>query len=347
MQNNKKQFLTGHEVVVQAALDAGAESMFGYPITPTCEILSGWFESGKKCLQTEDEIAAGFGVCGAVLAGEKSFTASSGPGHILLQDSFSMAEAMRLPVVLIVGQRGGPSSGTVIYSQQEVILACFGGNGEGMRLVYSPSNLSELYLLTRRAFNEAWKYRYPAIVLTDGYTLKIRQNVDFDQFKKIENIPSISLIPENKIVHWPNIYTAEEELNIVLENTKNDFENIAKEIVSFESKEIEDAEILLIAHGIVGAVTKIAVEELRKQNIKVGLFRPITLRPFPKQELDKICGWKKIKKIVVVESSFGQLARIVRDQLAPEIDASFDYLQKPGLGIEPEEVIEFVKNIKI
>src|SRR5574344_271389 len=115
-----KKLMTGYDVVIQAALDAGAESMFGYPITPTCEILSGWSASGKKCLQTEDEIAAGFGVCGAVMAGEKSFTASSGPGHILLQDSFSMAEAMRLPAVLIAGQRGGPSSGTVIYSQQEV-----------------------------------------------------------------------------------------------------------------------------------------------------------------------------------------------------------------------------------
>ena len=347
MSNNKKQFLTGYEVVIKAALDAGAESMFGYPITPTCEILSGWFESGEKCLQTEDEIAAGFGVCGAVLAGEKSFTASSGPGHILLQDSFSMAEAMRLPVVLIAGQRGGPSSGTVIYSQQEVILACFGGNGEGMRLVYSPSSLAELYLLTRRAFNEAWKYRYPAIVLTDGYLLKTRQNVDLSELEKMENIPATALVPEDKFVHWPNIYTAEEELNSILENTKKDFEGVAPEIVSFESYQTEDAEILLVAHGIVGAVAKMAVEKLRQENLSVGLFRPITLRPFPKKELDKICGWKKVKKIIVVESSFGQLARVVRDQLAPEIDASFDYLQRPGLGIEPEEVVEFVKKIKI
>lgn len=347
MSNNKKQFLTGYEVAIKAALDAGAESMFGYPITPTCEILSGWFTTGKKCLQTEDEIAAGFGVCGAVLAGEKSFTASSGPGHILLQDSFSMAEAMRLPVVLIDGQRGGPSSGTVIYSQQEVILACFGGNGEGMRLVYSPANLSELYLLIRRAFNEAWKYRYPAIVLTDGYLLKTRQDVDLSELEKMENIPAQNLIPEDKFVHWPNIYTAEEELNSILENTKTDYESVAPEIESFESLQTEEAEILLVAHGIVGSVAKMAAEELRKQNIKVGLFRPVTLRPFPKKELDKICGWDKVKKIVVVESSFGQLARVVRDQLAPEIDASFEYLQRPGLGIEVEEVVEFVKNIKI
>ena len=117
--NKQKDFITGAELVVRACVDAGAKSMYGYPITPTCEILNGWIESGKKYLQTEDEIAAGFGVCGAVLAGEKSFSSSAGPGHILLQDGFIMAEGMRLPFVLIVGQRGGPSSGTVIYSQYD------------------------------------------------------------------------------------------------------------------------------------------------------------------------------------------------------------------------------------
>jgi len=342
-----KKLMTGYEVVIQAALDADVESMFGYPITPTCEILSGWAASGKKYLQTEDEIAAGFGVCGAVLAGEKSFTVSSGPGHILLQDSFSMAEAMRLPAVLVIGQRGGPSSGTVIYSQQEVMLACFGGNGEGLRLVYSPASLSELYLLTRRAFNEAWKYRYPAVVLTDGYMLKTRQGVDLGKMEKMENIPSTSLLPDNKVVHWPNIYTAEEELNAVLEDNKKDYEKISSEIESCEKFGTDNAKVLLIAHGIVGAVARMAVEELQKKGVKVGLFRPITLRPFPKKELDKVCGWKGIKKAIVIESSFGQLARVVRDQLAPEIDVSFGYLQKPGLGIEVEEVVDFVKKLKI
>src|SRR3990167_2723272 len=104
-----KQFLTGAEVVVQAAIDAGAEMMYGYPITPTTEVFSGWIKRGKKYLQTEDEIAAGFAVCGAILAVQKAFTATAGPGHILMQDSLSMAEGMRLPFVAIIGQRGGPS----------------------------------------------------------------------------------------------------------------------------------------------------------------------------------------------------------------------------------------------
>jgi len=125
----EKQFLTGAEVVVKACIDAGAKMMFGYPITPGTEILSHWIREAQtdkslKYLQTEDEIAAGFCVCGAVLAGEKAFTATAGPGTVLMQDALSMADGMRLPVVVIVVQRGGPSSGTVIYSQQGIAKNC-------------------------------------------------------------------------------------------------------------------------------------------------------------------------------------------------------------------------------
>lgn len=342
----EKQFLTGHEIVIKACLDAEVDVMYGYPITPTCEILSGWANTGKPYLQTEDEIAAGFAVCGAVLAGKKAFTASAGPGHILLQDAFSMAEAMRLPFVMVIGQRGGPSSGTVIYSQQEVTLACYGGNGEGYRLVYSPSTPKELYELTRQIFNDAWQYRFPAVLLTDGYLLKTKSVFDFEEVKKIENIPAHALVPEDKVVHWPNIYTLEEELNEEINLTKKDFNDISAEIAKAESYKTEDAECLIIAHGIVGAVAKMAVDELRDKNIKAGLFRPITLRPFSKKQLDDSFRKNNVKNVIVVESSFGQLARIVRDELAPEIDVSFSYLQKPGLGIEVEEIVEFVNNLK-
>lgn len=339
MQNNETKFINGHEAAVQAAIDAGADVMYGYPITPTCEVFSGWIASGKPYLQTEDEIAAGFAACGAVLAGQKAFTASAGPGHILLQDSFSMAEAMRLPFVMIIGQRGGPSSGTVIYSQQEVTLACYGGNGEGLRLVYSPSTIEELYVLTRRAFNEAWQYRFPAVVLTDGFTLKTKGVVDFSKIEKMDNVPAHALITKDKVVHWQNIYTFEEDLNQAINAAQADFNDISPAVAGAEEFAIDDAEILLIAHGIVAASAKEAVQTLRSQGKKVGLFRPITLRPFPKQQLDKAAGAQQVKKIVVAESSMGQLARIVRDELAPEIDKSFSYLQYPGMGIETEEII--------
>ncbi|MGB9905165.1 MAG: ferredoxin oxidoreductase, partial [Desulfotomaculales bacterium] len=123
--------MTGNEVVAWAALAAGAEIMFGYPITPQNEIMHYWTrlapKYGRDFLQTEDELSAGFTTIGGVLAGRKAFTATAGPGNTLMQEPFSMAEAMRLPVVAVIAQRGGPSTGTVIYSQQEVTMTTLGG----------------------------------------------------------------------------------------------------------------------------------------------------------------------------------------------------------------------------
>jgi len=344
MENKNKQFITGAEVTVQACIDAGAEMMYGYPITPGTEVFTGWINRGKDYLQTEDEIAAGFAVCGAVIAGQKSFTATAGPGHTLMQDGFSMAEGMRLPFVEIVAQRGGPSSGTVIYSQQEVMLACLGGNGEGMRIVYSPSSLEEVYLHTRLAFNYAWKYRFPSILLTDGYMLKTRGVVDLSKFKDLENIDSYPLIEEGKVKHWRNIYTFEEELYEELENQKKDFDKVKDEIAESEEVEVDDAEVLIIAHGLVAGACKQAVQELRQEGKKVGLWRPITLRPMDSKSLNLAA--KKVSKILFIESSIGQLARLVKDELDSSLSIEMEYLYKPALGIEVSEIKEFVtKNI--
>ncbi|NLB17904.1 MAG: ferredoxin oxidoreductase, partial [Syntrophomonadaceae bacterium] len=160
--------MTGNETVAWAALAAEADIMFGYPITPQNEIMHYWTrlgpKYGRKFLQTEDEISAGFTVCGAIMAGKKAFTATAGPGNTLMQEPFSMAEGMGLPTVAVIQQRGGPSSGTVIYSQQEVTLTTYGGNGEGHRLVYSTASNQELYDYTIKAFNVAWKYKFPTFV---------------------------------------------------------------------------------------------------------------------------------------------------------------------------------------
>src|SRR3989339_11281 len=347
MVDANKKFITGAEMAVKAAIDAGAQMMYGYPITPATEIFTGWIKNKQNFLQTEDEISAGFAVCGGVLAGQKAFSASSGPGHVLMQDGFIMAEGMRLPFVLFAAQRGGPSSGTVIYSQQEVMLACYGGNGEGMRLVYSPSGPEELYALTRRAFNEAWKYRFPAIVLTDGYTLKEKSIVDFSLINDVENFPAYPLVAEGQNIHWPNIFTSEEELNHELNLAKADFDKITPLVATSEIIQTDDAEVILIAHGIVAVAAKEALAKLRLENQKVGLFRPITLRPFDKVTLDKTVGGKNVKQVIVIESSFGQLARLVKDSMDTTLGKPFNYIQYPALGIEIEEMVSEIKKIII
>lgn len=357
MEKNK-QFLTGAEVVVKACVDAGAKTMFGYPITPGTEILSHWIRAAQtrliggqadkslKYLQTEDEITAGFCVCGAVMAGEKSFTATAGPGTVLMQDALSMADGMRLPFVAIVVQRGGPSSGTVIYSQQEVNLAIHGGNGEGLRIVYSPSNLTELYEYTRLAFNNAWKYNFPAIVLSDGFLMKTRQLVDLDF--KIKNFSAEPMISENTQKNIRNIYTFEEELGEKLAIDKKDFEKMADEVVQSEfycsRGQVATCpyDELIIAHGIVAGAAKEAVDILQSQGKKVGLFRPITLSPFPTKELNDLA--KQVKKIWIVESSMGQLRDLVKQNLDIDSDRlkQIDGLYKPAEGIESEEIVNLL-----
>ena len=233
----------------------------------------------------------------------------------------------------------GPSSGTVIYSQQEVTLACYGGNGEGLRLVYSPSNLEELYNFTIQAFEDAWKYRLPAIVLTDGYLLKTKGVIELKT--KSEKLRVKPIVKNGSNVHLSSIYTLEEDLHQKLLEDKKDYDKIVNKVADSESYKTDDIEILLIAHGIVGASAKQAVEELQEQGKKVGLFRPKTLRPFPNKELNDIAS--KVKKIVVVESSLGQLERIIKSELDPKISIEIESLQYPALGIGPEMIIKELK----
>jgi len=335
-----KEFLSGADVVVRAAIDAGAKQMFGYPITPTSEVLAFWIREAEKnsdldYLQTEDEIAAGFCVNGALMAGQKAFTATAGPGTVLMQDAMGMADGMRLPFVAIIGQRGGPSSGTVIYSQQEVNLAIHGGNGEGYRLVYSPTTLEEMYEYTRKAFNNAWKYRFPTVLLTDGFLLKTHKLVDFGEMQ-MENIEAEPVVSEETQKNIRNIYTMEEELLEFLEETKKDFEKMAEEVTEYEEFHTEEPEKIIIAHGIVASSAKEAVEQMQSQGKKVGLFIPKTLSPFPKEALNKLA--KSCRNFFIAESSMGQLRDLVKQNLDEKVE--MDGLYKAAVGIEAAEIVE-------
>ena len=349
-----KQFLTGNEAVVKAAIAAVAEIMTGYPITPTTEIIHYWSEALSKnpqlkFLQTEDEMAAGFAMIGAILAGKKAFTATAGPGNVLMQDAFSMAESLRLPTVAFINQRGGPSTGTVIYSQQELNLTCFGGNGEGLRIVYSASSVQEMYDLALKAFSTAWKYRFPTFVLSDGYSAKT--SVEIETYTPAEKnmemaAPDAYLLNDKnpESVNLRNCYNLETELNSIIEEHKKAFDQIKPELVEFEDYHTLDAEIVIFAHGIVGAAARVAVDELRSQEIKVGLFRPITLSPFPTESAQSVLLSKKA--ILVVESSLGQFERLVKDNLYGAT-VPMETLLRPALGISVEDIIEKVRNINV
>ncbi|GAB6179058.1 pyruvate flavodoxin/ferredoxin oxidoreductase-like protein [Desulfotomaculum defluvii] len=351
----KRAFMTGNEVVAWACLAAGADIMYGYPITPQNEIMHYWTRQipkyGRKFLQTEDELSAGFTTVGGVLAGLKAFTATAGPGNTLMQEPMSMAEMMRLPTVTIVQQRGGPSTATVIYSQQEVTLTTQGGNGEGMRIVYSPSNHQELFDYTIKAFNTAWKYRFPTFVLGDGYQAKLRESVTLydPEERDIERIPSEKYVGKQGTPgvdrdpgHYRNTYNTEEELFEVLQQHFADFEKMAPEVVEYSQDNVEDADLVIVAHGVVFRGVRDAVNELREAGYKVGFFRPITLRPFPAEQLRAVAS--KTKKLLIAESAQGQLAKLVKDAIygsTAEIVPMF----RPGVGITTEQIVERVKEV--
>ena len=178
-----------------------------------------------------DEISAGFSTIGGILAGKRAFTATAGPGNVIMQDAQSMAEMMRIPFVCAVMQRGGPSTATVIYAQQETRLTCYGGNGEGFRIVYSTAGHQDLYDYMIKAFNTAWKYRFPTYVLADGYQGKMREPVMlYDPASRgITMVPTEkSLLADGEIgvdrksAHMRNTYNMEEELMEVLEGYQAD-----------------------------------------------------------------------------------------------------------------------------
>lgn len=329
--------ITGNELVVQAAADIGASLMFGYPITPSTEILENWVnlcQTNKDLdyLQTEDEIAAGFGVCGATLAGKIAFTASAGPGNVLLQDSISMAESMRLPFVAIIAQRGGPSTGTVIYSQQETILTVHGGNGEGLRIVYAPGDLQELYEMAQAAFVSAWKYRFPAFVLTDGYLCKTKQNLVLRRNLKKIGVEKIAT------KNMRNCFSMEEELFEKLQIDLKDFEKLSF-MAQAEEDEVKDANLLVIAYGTVAMSVKQALTKLREQGLKIALLRPKTLSPFPAAQLSRVLS--KEKKVIFIESSHRQLEMLTRAKI--KIAGEISRYNRPAMGITPEEVENFLK----
>ena len=342
----KKELLTGNEVLLRGALAAGADFFAGYPITPTTEILQGWANAAAKnkaleFIQMEDEISSGFAVIGALLAGKRAWTATGGMGHVLMQDPLAVAESYRLPFVIYVGQRGGPATGTVIYSQQELTLARFGGNGEGLRIVYAPSTLAEMYYYMQKAFDTAWKYRFPVIVLGDGYLSKMEAPVELA--KKVKVAPTSPYFLNGPIKNMRNCFSVESELAEHLNFMFKEFSEASKEIVESESHLIQGAEIVVFAWGSVGYAAKVAVTRMRQENIKVGLFRPITMRPFDTAAAIKAAA--RAKYIIIAESSAGHFGRIVRETLAQATEAQYIRLYKPAEGITSEEIEAKIREV--
>lgn len=352
LQGEQRVFMTGNEVCAWAAVAAKVDIMYGYPITPQNEIMHYWTrlapKYGKRFLQTEDEISAGFTMLGGVMTGRKAFTATAGPGNVLMQESVTMAEMMRLPAVFVIQQRGGPSTATVIYAQQETQLTAFGGNGEGHRIVYSTSTHQELFDYSIKAFNSAWTYRFPTFVLGDGYQAKMREPLTIydPEAKGIKLVPTSPVVGENikgkQFKHLRNTYNTEDELYEVVMANQRDWEAMAPKVVEWYEQECDDADVIFVCHGVVSRAAIGAVNQLRAEGKKVGFFRPITIRPFPEEQLAKAV--KNCKKLIVAESAYGQLLKFVQLALYGK-PVEIVPMLRPGIGITTEELVEEYKKL--
>jgi 2-oxoglutarate ferredoxin oxidoreductase subunit alpha len=259
-----------------------------------------------------------------------------------MQDAFSSAEALRVPTVAFIGQRGGLSTSTVIYSQEEVTMTCFGGNGEGFRIVYSVAGLQDLYDYGIKAFSSAWKYMFPTFVLYDGYQAKMLTEVNIDDPIPSSLYPSkpILLNPDQKeAVNMRNCYNMEEEINEVILSYQKDFDAIVDEVSEYDEGNLADADIVLLCHGVVTLAVKTAVRELRDKGVKVGYFRPVTLRPLPVKRLREVA--KDAKEFLIIESAQGQFSRLIKDVIY-DIGTPIGEMFRPAIGITPEEIIEEV-----
>lgn len=313
-----KVLVKGNEAIAQAAINAGCQCYFGYPITPQSEI--GEYmgkhlpKLGRVFITAESELASINMVIGAGTTGTKAMTSSSSCGIALMQESISAMCCAQVPGVIVSVMRGGPGLGNIAPAQADYFQALKGGgNGDYKTLVLSPSTVQEAIDLTYKAFYLALKYRNPVMLLADGILGQMMEPAEFGEYPyKDPDVSEWALSgadnrPARNIVslHMPE-GAMEELTNRIFEK----YELAAKNDTMYESYKLEDAKLVLTAFGTVGRVAKAAVDRAREQGMKVGLFRPITLCPFPDKALNETV--QKADMILDLELNKGQMLLDVR-----------------------------------
>lgn len=306
--------IKGNTAVIIGAMYAGCDCYFGYPITPATEILheaSKYFPMvGRKFVQAESEEAAINMVYGASAAGHRVLTASSGPGISLKQEGISFLAGAELPCVIVDIMRAGPGLGNIGPEQADYTqLVKGGGHGNYKNIVLAPNSVQEMCDFTMKAFELADKYKNPVVILADGVLGQMVEPLQFPGTALKPTIDSSWAVcgtkeTRNNLV--TSIFLDFDQLETFNYKLQDKYEEIKEYEVDFEEYMIEDAEIILVAYGISSRIAQSAVEITRNMGIKVGLFRPKTLFPFPEKALKKIATERDCK-FISVEMSNGQM----------------------------------------
>jgi 2-oxoglutarate ferredoxin oxidoreductase subunit alpha len=341
----EKRFMTGNEAIAEAAVQAGCRYYFGYPITPQNEIPEYMSrrlpEVGGTYLQAESEVASIYMVFGAAGAGARVMTSSSSPGISLMQEGISYIAAAELPCVLANIMRGGPGLGGIQPSQSDYFQATKGGgHGDYHLLVLAPSTLQEAASLTMDAFDLADKYRNPVMILGDGYIGQMMEPVAFEKSQSQPNLPTKDWSLTGAKGRKANLIKTLNLDPVILEqhNQKifRKLQEAVKSEVRVENYLIDDAEIIIAAYGTVARIAKTAIQILRKNGIKAGLIRPISLYPFPYKAFEDIA--KRVDRILVVEMSLGQMIEDVKLGVCGKAEVYF-YGRVGGMVPSYEEII--------
>ena len=347
-----KELLKGNVAFAEAAVRAGCEAYYGYPITPQTEALEHMAkrmpELGRVFLQAESEVAAINMVYGAACAGVRVMTSSSSPGVSLMMEGLSYIAGSEVPVVLVDIMRGGPGLGNIAPSQGDYNqIVKGGGHGDYRIITLAPATIQELIDLTYEAFDIAEKYRAIVVVLADGSIGQMMEPAELppmQEVRKREDRPAWSLTGakdrDPRVITSIYIDPAEEEVfNLKLVEKQKEIE--ANE-VRFNSLLLEDAEIAVVAYGTAGRIAQSAIKQAREAGIKVGLLRPISLYPFPFDAIGKVAD--QVKRILVVEMSGGQMLDDVRLAVKGKIPVDF-YGRMGGMVPLPDEVFEQIQEL--
>lgn len=337
-------YMKGNEGLAYGALKAKLNAYFAYPITPSTEIpetLAKEFGNKeypdfKVFLQAASELEAANMVLGAAAGGVRAMTATSSPGFSLKQEALSYAAGMELPLLVVNVNRGGPGLGNIAPEQGDYFqMTKGGGHGSYHLIVLAPNSVQEMASFPKLAFDLAFKYRNPACIAGDAFTGQLKEDIIFPTIEPTEYDTSswAATGAKRRERHIINSMNLDPEAHTKHETHLNEkYKMIQRDEVRYETYLIDDAEIVIAAFGITSRICKSVVNKLRSEGLKIGLFRPITLWPFPYEQVRKVA--ERSRRFLVVELNTGQMVEDIR--LGVEGRAGVNFFGKVG-GLLPSE----------
>lgn len=356
MKDNVK-LMKGNEAIAMAAIRYGCDGYFGYPITPQSEVLETleaqmpWETTGMVVLQAESEVASINMVYGGAATGKAVMTSSSSPGVSLMQEGISYLAASELPALIVNVMRGGPGLGTIHPSQSDYFQATKGGgHGDYHLIVLAPSTVQEMADFVALGFDLAFKYRTPSMILADGVVGQMMEKVVLPEQRPRRTEEEIrrqcpwAVTGKDHGRTKRNVVTSLELDSAVMEKNNERFQRTYREIekneVRYEARYTEDAEYLVVAFGSIARICMKAIEDARKEGVKVGLIRPITLCPFPYDAIREAA--KNVKGILCVEINAGQMIEDVRLAVSDSVPVRH-FGRMGGIVPNPNEILDALR----